>query len=158
MNFFGMHYERNLRYFTYGQGGYFSPAAYLLGAVPLTFNGHYGTKFHYRVTGSLGMQAFQEDSTPFFPLDTSYQAAQGNPMYLGRTSVGGNYDLETEASYTIADHWSVGTYADFNNSRDYASEKIGFFVRFLNHSQPVNQETGPTGLFPIQGMRPLQTP
>jgi cellulose synthase operon protein C len=158
MNFFGMHYERNLRYFTYGQGGYFSPGAYMLAAVPLTFNGHYGPKFHYRVAGSLGMQAFQEDSAPYFPLDPAYQAAQGNPMYPGRTSVGGNYNLETEGSYSIADHWYVGVYTDFNNSRDYASDKVGFFVRFLSRSQPTNPEVGPTGLFPIQGMRPLQTP
>jgi cellulose synthase operon protein C len=157
-NFFGMHYERNLRYFTYGQGGYFSPGAYLLAAVPLTFNGHYGSKFHYRVMGSLGMQAFQEDSAPYFPLDPVYQAAQKNPMYPERTSVGGNYNLETEGSYSIADHWYVGGYASFNNSRDYASDKVGFFVRFLSRSQPMNQEIGPTGIFPIQGMRPLQTP
>jgi cellulose synthase operon protein C len=157
-NFFGMHYERNLRYFTYGQGGYFSPGAYLLAAVPLTFNGHYGAKFHYRVMGSLGMQAFQEDSAPYFPLDPVYQAAQKNPMYPERTSVGGNYNLETEGSYSIADHWYVGGYANFNNSRDYASDKVGFFVRFLSRSQPMNQEIGPTGIFPIQGMRPLQTP
>ena len=157
-NFFGMHYERNLRYFTYGQGGYFSPGAYLLAAVPLTFNGHYGAKFHYRVMGSLGMQAFQEDSAPYFPLDPVYQASQKNPMYPERTSVGGNYDLETEGSYSIADHWYVGAYANFNNSRDYASDKVGFFVRFLSRSQPMNEEIGPTGLFPIQGMRPLQTP
>jgi cellulose synthase operon protein C len=158
VNFFGMHYERNLRYFTYGQGGYFSPGAYMLAAVPLTFNGHYGPKFHYRVAGSLGMQAFQEDSAPYFPLDPAYQAAHGNPMYPGRTSVGGNYNLETEGSYSIADHWYVGVYTDFNNSRDYASDKVGFFVRFLSRSQPTNPEVGPTGLFPIQGMRPLQTP
>jgi hypothetical protein len=158
MNFFGMHYERNLRYFTYGQGGYFSPGAYMLAGVPLTFNGHYGPRFHYRVAASLGMQAFQENSAPYFPLDPVYQAAQGNPTYPERTSVGGNYDLETEGSYTIADHWYVGAYTSFNNSRDYASDRVGFFVRFLARSQPVNAESGPTGLFPIQGMRPLQTP
>jgi tetratricopeptide (TPR) repeat protein len=158
MNFFGMHYERNLRYFTYGQGGYFSPGAYMLAAVPLTFNGHYGPKFHYRVVGSLGMQAFQEDSAPYFPLDPVYQAAKGNPTYPERTSVGGNYNLDAEGSYSIADHWYVGAYTHFNNSRDYASDQVGFFVRFLSRGQPMNQEAGPTGLFPIQGMRPLQTP
>jgi cellulose synthase operon protein C len=158
MNFFGMHYERNLRYFTYGQGGYFSPGAYLLAGVPLTFNGHYGTKFHYRASGSLGMQAFQEDSAPYFPLDAAYQAAQGNPTYPEQTSVGGNYNLDAEGSYAIADHWYVGGYANFNNSRDYASDKVGFFFRYVTRPQPTNQEIGPTGLFPVQGMRPLQVP
>ena len=67
-----------------------------------------------------------------FPLDPVYQAAQGNPTYPERTSVGGNYNLEAEGSYAIADHWYVGGYMDFNNSRDYASDKVGFFVRFVS--------------------------
>ena len=158
MNFFAMHYEHNLRYFTYGQGGYFSPGAYMLAAVPLTFTGTYGPRWHYRATGSLGLQAFQEDSTPYFPLDPAIQSAQGNLTYPQRTSVGANYNFESEGSYSFSDHWFVGAYAAFNNTRDYASDKVGFFVRFLPRPQPLNQESGPTGLFPIQGMRPLQTP
>jgi cellulose synthase operon protein C len=158
MNFFAMHYERNLRYFTYGQAGYFSPGAYMLAAAPLTFLGHYGPRWHYRATGSLGLQAFQEDAAPFFPLDASLQAAQGNLTYPQRTSVGTNYDLEAEAAYAVSEHWFVGAYAAFNNTRDYASDKVGFFIRFLPRPQPIDGEIGPTGLFPIQGMRPLQTP
>jgi len=158
MNFFGMHYAHNLRYFTYGQGGYFSPNSYIVAAVPVTFNGHYGPKFHYRVVGSIGIQSFQEDRSPYFPLDPAIQTAQGNPYYPSMTSVGGNYNFESEASYAIADHWYVGGYANFNNSRDYASEKAGFFVRYLFRSQPMIEETGPTGLFPIQGLRPFQVP
>jgi tetratricopeptide (TPR) repeat protein len=158
MNFFGMHYERNLRYFTYGQGGYFSPDAYMLAAVPVTFLGHYGPRWHYRATGSLGLQAFQEDASTYFPLDPSLQASQGNLNYPQRTSVGANYNIETEAAYAVSDHWFVGAYAAFNNTRDYASDKVGFFLRFLPRPQPINDEVGPTGLFPVQGMRPLQIP
>jgi tetratricopeptide (TPR) repeat protein len=158
MNFFGMHYDRNLRYFTYGQGGYFSPGAYMLAAIPLTFNGHYGRNFHYRAAGSFGIQAFQEDSAVYFPLDPAIQAAQNNPTYPERTSVGGNYSFDGEGAYATAEHWYVGGYVNFNNSRDYASEKIGFFLRYLFRPQPTNQEIGPTGLFPIQGLRPLQVP
>jgi cellulose synthase operon protein C len=157
MNFFGMHYAQNLRYFTYGQGGYFSPDAYVVASVPVSFNGHYGPKFHYKVVGSIGIQAFNEETSPYFPLDTAIQAAQGNPYYPAMTSVGGNYNFESEASYAIADHWYVGGYANFNNSRDYASEKAGFFVRYLFRPQPMI-ETGPTGLFPVQGLRPFQVP
>lgn len=158
MNFFGMHYDHNLRYFTYGQGGYFSPGAYMLAAVPLTFNGHYGPKFHYRATGSFGVQAFQEDSAPFFPIDPALQAAQNNPTYPERTSVSGNYSFDGEGAYAIAEHWYVGGYVNFNNSRDYASEKVGFFFRYLFRPQPMGEEIGPTGLFPASGLRPLQVP
>jgi len=158
MNFFGMHYAHNLRYFTYGQGGYFSPDAYIVAAVPVSFNGHYGPKFHYRVVGSIGVQGFNEETSPYFPLDVAIQGAQGNPYYPAMTSVGGNYNFESEASYAIAEHWYVGGYASFNNSRDYASSKAGFFVRYLFRPQPMLEETGPTGLFPVQGLRPFQVP
>ena len=158
MNFFGMHYAHNLRYFTYGQGGYFSPDAYIVAAVPVSFNGHYGPKFHYRVVGSVGVQGFNEETSPYFPLDVAIQGAQDNPYYPAMTSVGSNYNFESEASYAIAEHWYVGGYASFNNSRDYASSKAGFFVRYLFRPQPMIEETGPTGLFPVQGLRPFQVP
>ncbi len=158
MNFFAMHYERNLRYFTYGQGGYFSPDSYMLAAVPVTFNGRYRERWHYRVTGSLGLQAFEEDAAPYFPLDAGFQASQGNLTYPQNTSVGANYNFESEAAYAVSEHWFVGAYAAFNNTRDYASDRVGFYLRFLPRAQPINEEIGPTGLFPVQGMRPLQVP
>jgi cellulose synthase operon protein C len=158
MNFFGMHYDKNLRYFTYGQGGYFSPSAYLLGGVPLTFNGHYGPKFHYRALMSLGVQAFQESSSPFYPTDPALQASRGNPYYPERTSVGGNYNFEGEGSYAIADHWYVGGFLAFNNTLDYASDRIGFYFRYTFRPQVPSESSSTTGIFPAQGLRPLLVP
>ncbi len=63
-NFFAMHYANNQNAFTHGMGGYFSPQAYFLGNVPVNWAGHYGTRWHYNIVGALGVQAFQEDSTP----------------------------------------------------------------------------------------------
>jgi hypothetical protein len=60
-NFFGMHYSHNESAFTYGMGGYFSPQAYFLANVPFTWVGHSGTRWHYNILGSLGVQAFQLD-------------------------------------------------------------------------------------------------
>ncbi len=157
LNFFGMHYDNNVRYFTYGHGGYFSPQAYMLAGIPFTFNGHHGTKFRYRITGSLGMQAFEEDSVPYYPLDLALQSARKNPWYPSQTSVGGNYSLDAEGSYAIAEHWYVGGDLNFNNSRNYASSNVNFFVRYLFRPQP-QVENGPTGLFPVQGLRPLRVP
>ena len=68
LNFSGMHYDKNLRYFTLGQGGYFSPQSYFLFNVPLHWRGIYHHRFEYSVDGSLGAQHFQEDSTPYFPI------------------------------------------------------------------------------------------
>ena len=110
-NFFGMHYAHNLRYFTYGQGGYFSPEAYFLAAMPLSWTGHYGPDLHYTVTGSIGGQSFQENSEPYFPLDPRLQAAFGGPLVPVTASVGVNYDLQSEMAYPIQDHWYVGAFS-----------------------------------------------
>lgn len=158
VNLFGMSYEHNLGYFTYGQGGYFSPGAYGLAGVPFTFNGHHGPRFHYRVAGSLGVQAFKEDASPFYPLDPVLQSRNNNPYYAENTTVGGNYNFAAEGAYLLAGHWYVGGFTEFNNSRDYASDKIGFFVRYVARPQPALGDSGPTGLFPVEGLRPLQVP
>jgi tetratricopeptide (TPR) repeat protein len=156
-NFFGMHYSNNLRYFTYGQGGYFSPSAYLLANVPVTWSGRYGVNLHYMISGAFGLQAFQEEASPYFPLDTALQAANNNPYYPAQSTVGSNYDLHGEMSYHLTDHWYMGGFFALNNTRDYASQTVGFFIRFLGRPQ-YPSELGPTGLFPYQGIRPLMVP
>jgi cytochrome c-type biogenesis protein CcmH/NrfG len=156
-DFFGMHYAHNLRYFTYGQGGYFSPEAYFLAAMPLTWSGQYGPDLHYNVRGSIGAQSFQEDSAPYFPLDPNLQAQFGNPQYPVNSKVGANYDLRAEVGYRVQDHWWVGGFLDFNNTRDYLSQSGGFFVRYLFRPQP-DLEGGPIGIFPRDGFRPVMVP
>ena len=50
-NFSAMHYDENLRFFTLGQGGYFSPQQYVLFNVPVRWGGHYGNNFSYSISG-----------------------------------------------------------------------------------------------------------
>jgi cellulose synthase operon protein C len=158
MNFFGMHYANNQRLFTYGNGGYFSPGAYLLSSVPVTFDGIYGSRFHYKVAGSLGLQAFQEDASPYFPIDSALQAAAKNPFTVERISIGANYNVGGEASYLITEHWHVGGAFSVNNSYDYTSGRLTFFVRYSFNPQSTDETTGPTGLVTTRGLRPLFTP
>jgi len=156
-NFFGMHYAHNSDYFTYGQGGYFSPQEYLLGNIPLSWTGQYGRNVHYTVVAAAGVQAFQQDSVPFFPLDPAIETANANPYYAAQTVVSGNYDLRSEIAWHLTDHWMAGAFTDLNNTRSYNSQVAGFFVRFLIRPQ-VETESGPTGLYPWDGLRPFQAP
>jgi cellulose synthase operon protein C len=157
MNFFGMHYANNQRLFTYGNGGYFSPGAYLLSSVPISFEGSSGPRFHYRAAGSLGLQAFQEDASPYYPLDSALQAAANNPYSLERLSVGPNYGVEGEASYLITDHWHIGGFFSVNNAYDYTNDRAGFFLRYAFMPQSMDAPQGPTGLGSGRGLRPLFT-
>jgi tetratricopeptide (TPR) repeat protein len=190
-NFFGMHYAHNLRYFTYGQGGYFSPSVYFLANIPFTFNGQYGPNIHYTVAGALGLQAFQEDTSLYYPthvyaapvtapvttptgvLARSVASAYlrplpptaptvpvtpfSNPSYPAQSVVGSNYDLHAEISDHVVDRWYIGGFISLNNTRDYANQTIGFFIRYMTRAQDLS-EGEPSGLFPYQGFRPLLVP
>ena len=159
VNFFAMHYSHNENAFTHGMGGYFSPQGYFLGNVPLTFQGHYGTKWHYNIVGGLGVQAFQEDKTPLWPLagDKALETSQNNPFLPDVTSVGANYDLRGQVAYQVSPHWFAGAFVGANNTRNYSAASAGFFVRYLFREQP-STASGPTGLFPTDGFRPFTVP
>ncbi len=159
VNFFAMHYANNENAFTHGMGGYFSPQGYFLANVPFTFVGHYGTNWHYNVVGGLGVQAFQENKTPLWPLagDKAIETGQNNPMLPDVTNVGPNYDLRGQVSYQISPHWFAGGFFGANNTRNYSSASAGFSIRYMFREQP-STATEPTGIFPSDGLRPFTVP
>jgi hypothetical protein len=173
-NFFGMHYTHNENAFTLGMGGYFSPQAYFLANVPISWVGHYQTRWHYNVMGSLGVQGFQENAAPLFPLDSGDEIGQtvtvGTTVYNelalpAKTSVGPNYDFRGQVAYQIGPHWFAGGFVSANNSRDYNNVSAGFSLHYMFRSQP-STVAGPTGLFPTgndstranDALRPFRVP
>jgi len=158
-NFFGMHYAHNQAAFTHGMGGYFSPQAYFLANAPITWTGHSGTAWHYNIQGSLGIQAFQSDLTPLWPLagDAALLTSMKQASLPAKTSVSGNYDFQAKAAYQISPHWFAGGYFSGNNARNYKAVSGGFFVRYVFREQP-STVTKPTGLFPTEGLRPYEVP
>jgi cellulose synthase operon protein C len=171
--FFGEHYKFNELPMTYGLGGYFSPEIYFLGAVPITYNGYYGKNWHYVIAGAVGVQAFEQADTKWFPLDIASQTGAADAICAGSlvavnathvcaetplsTSVGLNYNLDAEGSYRIADHWYLGGFISGNNTSNYNTISGGFFVRYLFKPQFPTPDY-PTGLFPHDGFRNLRVP
>jgi Tfp pilus assembly protein PilF len=169
----GMHYEHNEVGLTYGQGGYFSPGSYFLASVPVTFDGRYGTNFHYTVAGALGVETFEQEAAPFYPLDPSLQSsfvppagvscsASQTPSYncgeypLTITTLF-SYAINAEASYRFADHWYGGGFVSSNNASNYNTVSAGFFFRYAFSAQH-STDGYPPGLFRVDGLRPLQIP
>ncbi len=169
----GMHYEYDEVGLTYGQGGYFSPSSYFLVSVPVSFNGHYKTNFHYVISGALGVQTFEQDAALFYPLDpllqSSFKPSNGAtcsasqaPSYncgeyplIDTTAF--NYSINGEASYRFAEHWYGGGFLFANNSNNYDNVVAGFFFRYVFRAQH-SPEGYPAGLFRVDGLRPLQIP
>jgi Tfp pilus assembly protein PilF len=79
-------YERNLRYFTLGHGGYFSPQQYTALNIPVDYRGRNGD-LSYRVGATLGYAAWREDAAPVFPNDPGLQ---GQLVALASATAGTN--------------------------------------------------------------------
>jgi len=170
---FGMRYIHNEVGLTYGQGGYFSPAYYFLASAPVTLSGSYKSSFHYLVSGALGFRTFQQNAALFYPLDPSLQSsfvvAHGGPCSGTQTATyscgvvpltvttGFNYEVNAEAAYRFREHWYGGWFFSGNNTNNYNTLSGGFFFRYAFRAQKA-VEGYPSGLFPVEGIRPLQIP
>ena len=134
VNLFAMHYEKNLRYFTIGHGGYFSPQRFVLFNVPVTWTGKW-KQLEYTVGTSIGSQSFNEDASPFFPLDTSIQGKLG-PVYPKFASSGLNYNLDARFAYQIGENWFLGGFMNINNARFYSLQSTGVYIKYAFKPRP----------------------
>lgn len=123
-----MGYDKNLRFFTFGQGGYFSPQNYLQFAVPIEYAGKSG-RFAYLVGGALGVQTFSEDRSPVFPNNAAAQSALANAFgsaafYPSRTVTGPAFAARGQVEYQLDNGFSIGALATFDNAQNY-NEGVG---------------------------------
>ena len=142
-----LHYQKNLSYFTYGQGGYFSPQRYVNLSVPLSWNGRSG-RFNWLLQASAGIQSFKEDSSDYFPNDSRRQAdadravaiaellgiasSRGaRAVYAGQTKTGVSYNVAGTAEYQMAPQLFLGGQVEVNNAQDYRQLTGGLYVRYL---------------------------
>lgn len=156
-NMFAMHYNKDLRYFTLGQGGYFSPQEYFLFNTPIRWVGNYKRDFEYSISGSLGSQQFHEDTTPFFPNNPGLQGNPG-PYYPSQTVTSVNYNFSFRGDYRLPGSWYLGAFVNFNNARDYAQQTFGFNVRYLFNNAPMTPETPVPTIPDWRGFQPFRLP
>ncbi len=149
INFTSMGYSENLRYFTLGHGGYFSPQTYFAVTVPLALSGRSG-RVAYHVRGALGVQAFREDDADYFPTNPGQQTAanaavavanqqnltsQTSAVYPGQSKTGLAYNLVGSVEYQAAQQLFVGGTLGIDNARDYRQWYAGVYVRYALQKQ-----------------------
>jgi hypothetical protein len=138
-------YKRNLRYFTLGHGGYFSPQRYFSLALPLELAGRYG-KMAYKLDGSIGIQNFRENSAAYFPGDATQQAnwetvAAANSVaaptgvtyrsfYPSQSKSGLGFRLGAEAEYQFAPQWQVGGKVAIDNASSFTQTSGLVYVKY----------------------------
>ncbi|MGH9628565.1 MAG: cellulose synthase subunit BcsC-related outer membrane protein [Bryobacteraceae bacterium] len=156
LNLTAMHYEKNLRFFTLGHGGYFSPQRYYLLNVPAQWKGSHN-QWQYSISGSLGSQHFQEDASPYFPASPALQRRTG-PYYPQLTSTGANYSLDARGLYQLSPNWYLGGFLNFNNARNFSAQTVGFSVKYLFRPRPLDSDVRIPELPDWKGAQPFQLP
>lgn len=154
-----MRYDKNLSYFTYGQGGYFSPQQYVILNLPVEWTGRNGA-FTYDVKGSIGVQHYRQDSSNYFPLNDgsnrqSSAAANagfvgtgvdGGAVYPGQSKTGVSYSLSAVGEYQLAPQLAFGATASLGNAYEYREWLAAVYVRYSFSKQTGLQPFPPAPL------------
>ncbi|WP_250453685.1 cellulose synthase subunit BcsC-related outer membrane protein [Caballeronia sp. ATUFL_M2_KS44] len=142
-----MHYSKNLSYFTYGQGGYFSPRQYVILNFPVEYMGRAGL-FTYDVKGSVGVQHYREDASALFPAGVPDSIAVPDASalaYPGQSKTGVSYSLSATGEYQLAPQLTFGATASFGNAYQYREWLAAVYVRYS-----FNRQDNVQPLFPPQ--------
>ncbi|MGK3129474.1 cellulose synthase subunit BcsC-related outer membrane protein [Pantoea sp. C8B4] len=134
-----MDYSKNLSYFSYGQGGYFSPQNYASVSFPIEFSRKFDD-LKVNVGGSVGYQSYSQDKSAYFPNDPTYQAQmqslanQGyvkSAFYSGESKNGIGYNLHAGADYKINKDVTVGGQLGYDTFGDYNESTANLYFRYL---------------------------
>ncbi|MGA8438430.1 MAG: cellulose synthase subunit BcsC-related outer membrane protein [Candidatus Sulfotelmatobacter sp.] len=153
VNFSGMHYDKNLQFFSLGQGGYFSPQEYGVASIPISYFARH-QRFEYRIRVSGGVQYISQDASPFYP--TSAGAALPNQgLYASQVHTGPNYDADLRLGYRVSPHAYFEMFATANNARNYTYQAAGFSLKFLIRRLPTDTDLHPRSIPDWQGNPPF---
>lgn len=160
-------YDKDLSYFTYGQGGYFSPQSYASVAFPVDWSGR-DDRLSWRLNASLGVQSFNQDGSPYFPTDPARQAAAASAVaqatnlnlnqaiftgfYPSSSHTGLAYNFAGFLEYQVAPQLYLGGAMVFNNAQNYRQISVSAYLRYM---------LGNTGRFGSGGgasLRPVSSP
>ncbi|HTW27362.1 MAG TPA: cellulose synthase subunit BcsC-related outer membrane protein [Acetobacteraceae bacterium] len=137
-------YAHNLRFFTLGGGGYFSPQNYFAALIPVSYAEKDGD-LTWNVGGSVGFQTYHENSSPYFPTDPAAQAqlealAAGNPQLAASTTadsvsglVGGAHGA---VEYRVSPAFTLGGRASYQRAGDWNEGEGLLYARYLFNVAP----------------------
>lgn len=126
-------YERNEDFFTYGNGGYFSPQTAVEATVPVEWSGRWG-KLAYSIGGQLGVMEFHNSSEAYFPLDPELMSrAVGNTggaaIFPGQSVVTAIYGITGKAEYEVAPLLVLGASFAADNSYNFNEQVLNVYLK-----------------------------
>lgn len=125
-------FDQNLRYFTYGQGGYYSPQSYAAINIPVDYRSRSGN-LSYRVGGTIGYVNWREDDSKVFPNDPGLQAraealAQADSTvsatYRGQSKSGLIGSLRADLDYALTPQLTLGGGLRYDKAADFDETRV----------------------------------
>jgi cellulose synthase operon protein C len=116
------HYERNLDFYTFGQGGYYSPDADTRVGGLIDFLTTEGERWQIQGRQSLAAGRVTEASSPQFPLSNSPATFSGSNFW------GFDVDTQVLGSVLLTDHLILSGFAGYSTAPSYNGYVLGGFL------------------------------
>lgn len=134
-----MDFSRNLSYYSYGQGGYFSPQNFVSVSFPIDYTQKYDD-LSVNIGGALGYQSYSQDRSAYYPNDPLLQnvlesaAARGltqEAYYPGTSKNGIGYNLHAGADYKVNRNVTIGGQLGYDTFGDYNESSAQLYFRYM---------------------------
>ncbi|MEN3261910.1 cellulose synthase subunit BcsC-related outer membrane protein [Sodalis endosymbiont of Spalangia cameroni] len=139
VNLTWMAFDRNLSYFSYGQGGYFSPQNYISLSLPVDYIQTFDD-WNLTLGGAIGYQSYNQDKSDYYPNDPDMQAEMASLVangyaddayYSGSSEHGVGYNVHAKGVYKINPQMSVGGQLSYDTFGDYSEGSAQLFLKYL---------------------------
>jgi len=118
-------FSNNQNFFTYGNGGYFSPAYIAQAVVGVNALTTEGEQWIVKGMASAGAQTNQQDSAPYFPLNPDGRT------YPSTSSSTGVFLVDLEGGILITPTWMLGGRLAYTVTADYNEGWASIYVRYM---------------------------
>lgn len=129
------HYRENLRYYTFGHGGYYSPQKYYSLALPIRLTGR-EERWSYLLQASASISVSNEKDMPFYPTDNALQqtAIAANittPTYVGGNGHGTGWSFGGALEYKLTPQLFGGMRLQIDRSDYYTPNFAILYLRYI---------------------------
>jgi cellulose synthase operon protein C len=116
------HYDRNLDFYTFGQGGYYSPDADTREGILIDLLTAEGRQWQIEAKQSVAHGNVSEAASPEYPLT-------GSPLTFAGTRFSGvDIDTQLRGSVLLTDHLILSGFAGYSNAPGYKGYVAGLFL------------------------------
>lgn len=133
-----MDFDKNLSYYSYGQGGYFSPQNYVSVSFPIEWSQRYDN-LNLKAGVSVGYQSYTRDKSDYFPNNPEWQTFLDDAVtngfareshYAGDSKNGIGYNVHLGADYRVTKDVTVGGQLGYDTFGNYNETSALLYFRY----------------------------